>query len=337
MNLLKHSKRQSNREAYNRLRRHSIYDRRRIWEQLRDERDHIHRLRPIASEQTRIVASAMTGSMRAITAADRELDVSASSNKSSVASTLSRTVSLAKGLTSSNDPIAVSTQNESTPSDVVYELNENFEELDQLQKEIKIGHPYYQLFQALYDIFHKRPFSVPATPDNLSPLQQTLFSYIAQRLHNFTELSTIQQKDVYVAASSVANLEMADAETTFGARLVDLQRSMFNTTFSLPPNWLLDLLEQLEAEAENADTLQIDPTRARLLVEQKIGALAGIELQGGTPDALKKKVLEIIKIAASLCEPDIVARPKLTEAMTTNVWLAIFDILFKKSIVSVKM
>ncbi|KAF9084254.1 hypothetical protein BGX27_003881, partial [Mortierella sp. AM989] len=52
----------------------AINGRKRIWEQLRDERDHMHRLRPIASEQTRIVAGAMTRGMRAIAATKKKLD-----------------------------------------------------------------------------------------------------------------------------------------------------------------------------------------------------------------------------------------------------------------------
>ncbi|KAF9174265.1 hypothetical protein BGX20_000316 [Mortierella sp. AD010] len=83
MNLLKHSERQSNRDAYNRISRLCKQDRMRIWEELRDEQDHSHKLRPIASEQTRIVASEITRSMNATAAAKEKFNEIASSSNSS--------------------------------------------------------------------------------------------------------------------------------------------------------------------------------------------------------------------------------------------------------------
>ncbi|KAF9402286.1 hypothetical protein BGX21_010638 [Mortierella sp. AD011] len=80
MNLLKHSERQSNRDAYNRISRLCKQDRMRIWEELRDEQDHSHKLRPIASEQTRIVASEITRSMNATAAAKEKFNASSSNS-----------------------------------------------------------------------------------------------------------------------------------------------------------------------------------------------------------------------------------------------------------------
>ncbi|KAG0007246.1 hypothetical protein BGZ80_004899, partial [Entomortierella chlamydospora] len=85
MNLLKHSERQSSRDAYNRLSRLCKQDRMRIREELRDEvsgqsspncqkQDHSHKLRPIASEQTRIVASDITRRMNAIATAKKKFN-----------------------------------------------------------------------------------------------------------------------------------------------------------------------------------------------------------------------------------------------------------------------
>ncbi|CAO3573096.1 unnamed protein product [Mortierella alpina] len=272
-------------------------------------------------------------------------------NKPRVASTTTRVATATHAVSSSmtvsspssNETTDASTSLSSVPlqsksgSPPLVGVKEGLEELNQLQHDVAAGHPFYELFQALYDIYHERAFQVPDEPEGLLPLQQALFGYVAKNLECFSKLSTAQQKDVYVAASSVAHLEMPDAATTFGPRLKSLQRSIYNLDFSSPCSWLADVLESLVTEARDPDTLQPNPLKAQLLAEKRIGELASIELRGGTPDALQKKVLEIIKIAASLCEQDIVARPKLTEAMTTKVWLAIFEILFRKSIVSVKI
>jgi len=92
MNLLKYSKRQSNRDAYKRLRRLSTFDRKRIWEQLHDEVSgqsspnctcivmilKIARIHSSASAHciraTRIVVSVITESMRAIAMVEREVE-----------------------------------------------------------------------------------------------------------------------------------------------------------------------------------------------------------------------------------------------------------------------
>ncbi|KAF9898119.1 hypothetical protein BX616_004471 [Lobosporangium transversale] len=195
-------------------------------------------------------------------------------------------------------------------------------------------HPFYGIFQALYDIAHDRPYTIPLAPVMQSSLQRNLFQYAANRLGNFDKLTKTKQKDIYVAASSIAHIDMEDAAEVFGKTLPGLTSRTRNPTLADLPQFLVDLLTPLKEKALNGDG-EVDSEMLYLYVEQEIGGMASKVLGGTKIDEREAMVLKIVHEVASLCRADPIPRPRDTEQKSQGVWEKILGILFAKTRVSV--
>ncbi|KAG0196941.1 hypothetical protein BGX28_009536 [Mortierella sp. GBA30] len=129
----------------------------------------------------------------------------------------------ATSITAASSKTGQIAKEEQLPSqDIANEMNEDAQDL---ATDIDIhdrAHPFYAVFQALYDVAHNRPFVQPKEPIMQSQLQQRLFRFTVEQLSNFSNLPKLKQKDVYVAASSIANLHMEDAAHVIGEDLPEL-------------------------------------------------------------------------------------------------------------------
>ncbi|KAG0270877.1 hypothetical protein BGZ95_001394, partial [Linnemannia exigua] len=170
---------------------------------------------------------------------------------------------------------AKTAQDEPSPSqDTVYDMNKVVQDL---ATDIDIhdrAHPFYGVFQA-----HNQSFVQPAEPTLHSQLQKRLFRFIVEQLPAFSNLPKLKQKDVYVAASSIAYLHMEDAAHVLGKDLPELTNRTKDSKFANPPQFLTDILVMLKegASKENGD---LDVHRLCLLVDNEIGGMAMKELYG---------------------------------------------------------
>ncbi|KAF9295560.1 hypothetical protein BGZ88_001875 [Linnemannia elongata] len=211
---------------------------------------------------------------------------------------------------------------EPSPShDIAYEMNKDVQDL---ATDIDIhdrAHPFFGVFQALYDI---------------SQLQQRLFRFTVEHLSAFSNLPKLKQKDVYVAASSIAYLHMEDAAHVIGKDLPELIDRTKDSKFTIPPQFLTDILAKLKegASKENGD---LDVHRLCLLVDNEIGCMAMKELDGTQASHSARMVFEILRIVVPLCREDAIPRPNDTEQKSQSVWQRILEILFASTRISVVM
>ncbi|CAO3567621.1 unnamed protein product [Mortierella alpina] len=228
-----------------------------------------------------------------------------------------------KRLSSENGSPAADTDTENT-------------ELELLRTElVDEKHPFFSLFQALFDIHHERSYVLPPVPANLSDLQRKLFRYVRSKLNRFKTLDRVSKKDVYVAASMVAHLEMDDAEDCFGCEVVQqLHTQIYDANFSKPDQWLVELLLEIKDETQDK-RFGINVTRAKHIATWRLGLLSRDELDGKAVDNDLTCALEVIKLISRICEPPIVTKPKETEAMTVKVWHELFEVLFTGTIITI--
>ncbi|KAF9180802.1 hypothetical protein BGZ51_005515 [Haplosporangium sp. Z 767] len=227
------------------------------------------------------------------------------------------------------------TIDESSPSrDIASEVNEDMQDLITDIDIYDQDHPFYEVFQALYDIARNRPFVVPVEPDMQSQLQQRLFRFTVGQLSTFSNLPKVKQKDVYVAASSIAHLHMEDAAHVIGEDLPELINRTRDSTLTNSPQILTDILTKLKEDARKEDG-DLDAHRLCLLVEKEIGCMAMKELDGAQADDNARMILDILRVVAPLCREDAYPRPNDTEQKSQSVWQRILEILFAGTRISV--
>ncbi|KAF9398967.1 hypothetical protein BGZ76_008003, partial [Entomortierella beljakovae] len=132
-------------------------------------------------------------------------------------------------------------------------------------------------------------------------------------------MTTIKQKDVYVAASSIVHIHMDDAEQVFGEELPDLVQRTKEPSLADPPPFLKDILHPLKEQSMN-DHGDIDGHKLSLLIEQKIGSMATEELNGGSINEQERTIFKILNAVASLCKEYEIPRPKDSEQKSQGVW-----------------
>ncbi|KAG0197830.1 hypothetical protein BGX33_000296, partial [Mortierella sp. NVP41] len=210
------------------------------------------------------------------------------------------------------------------------------EDLRELQEEKSLvpHHPCLFIFQALFDIFHGKDWAMPQEPIYLTELQRMLFRYVTARLHRFQGLSLVSKKDVYVASSMIAHVDMDDASECFGKHLRQLRGLVLNNTFSTPEPWLLIILDKIRTMSEDEEA-GVDARKVHLVATKYLGELAGQELDGVKVDPQATRTLEIVRLLASQCEPDVESKPKPTEAMSVRIWQDVFEVLFKRTAISI--
>ncbi|KAG0352864.1 hypothetical protein BGZ54_002540 [Gamsiella multidivaricata] len=225
--------------------------------------------------------------------------------------------------------------NEPSPSRAM--ANEMNKDAQDLATDIDIHdrvHPFYEVFQALYDIAHNRPFVMPVEPTMQSRLQQRLFRFAVKHLSAFSNLPKLKQKDVYVAASSIVHLHMEDATQVIGEDLPELINRTRDSTLSNPPQFLIDILAKLKEDARKEDG-SLDVQRFCLLVDKEIGCMAMKELDGTQVDDNARMIFEILRVVVPLCQEDAISRPNDTEQKSQSVWQRILEILFARTRISI--
>ncbi|KAF9382635.1 hypothetical protein BGX21_001766 [Mortierella sp. AD011] len=195
-------------------------------------------------------------------------------------------------------------------------------------------HLFYEVFQALYDIAHNRKYVLPTGRRMQSKLQERLFNYTVEQLPVFKEISKTRQKDVYVAASSIAHLHMEDAVIAIGEDLEHLIEKTRNLKLAEPPSYLIDTLRLFKEDSYDENG-EINIPRMTLLVNKEIGNIASNELDGNRTDTNSQIILDILRIVLPLCKEDAVPRPNDTEQKCQSVWQRILEILFADTRISV--
>ncbi|KAG0044808.1 hypothetical protein BGZ89_005913, partial [Linnemannia elongata] len=185
------------------------------------------------------------------------------------------------------------------------------------------------------DEHHNRKLVVPSQPPNLTGLQSILFRFVAERLPKFKKLHRVHKKDVYVAASMVAHLEMEDAHRVFGPAVIsELAPLVVDEQFADPDEALKSTLKTITDAARDSNGY-LDAQRVQLLAAVRLGELASNALEGKPTDDRERRVFEIVRYLAKLSEPQVVARPKETESMTVKTWHQVFDLMFDGTYISV--
>ncbi|KAG0356825.1 hypothetical protein BG005_004220 [Podila minutissima] len=196
-------------------------------------------------------------------------------------------------------------------------------------------HPFFFLLCCLHDIYYGRPHSVPPEPSNLTNMQTLLFRYVVSQLHSFAKLKTIKKKDVYVAASMIAHLEMDDARKAFGTDMIEaLSPLILDTEFSTTRPAIKTILNRIVEQVVDADK-GADARKTHLLATMELGRLAEAQLLGEPLHQLSFQIHEIVRLMAKICEPRVASLPKPSESMAVRTWQGIFDILFHDTSVSV--
>ncbi|KAF9089138.1 hypothetical protein BGX23_006906 [Mortierella sp. AD031] len=182
---------------------------------------------------------------------------------------------------------------------------------------------------------YDRPMATPREPTNLTALQQKLFRFIIPRLADFEGLPTLSKKDIYVAASMIANVDMTGARQCFGDQYYKLCDLVTDDDFSAPQDWLMDIASAVRNCAKH-ECAKVDAHKTWLWSTVELGKLVQDELTNGRLMTMRLvRIFELIRIVSKLCELEMVKRPKETEAMTVKVWHEVFEILFDKTNVSV--
>ncbi|KAF9302049.1 hypothetical protein BGZ74_005927 [Mortierella antarctica] len=196
-------------------------------------------------------------------------------------------------------------------------------------------HPIFFLLCCLHDIYYGRPHSVPPEPSNLTNMQTLLFRYVVSQLQSFAKLKTIKKKDVYVAASMIAHLEMDDAHKAFGTDMIEaLSPLILDTELSTTRPAIKTILNRIVEQVVDADK-GADERKTHLLATMELGRLAEAQLLGEPLHQLSFQIHEIVRLIAKICEPRVASLPKPSESMTVRTWQDIFVILFHDTSVSV--
>ncbi|KAF9119199.1 hypothetical protein BGX30_004018 [Mortierella sp. GBA39] len=193
------------------------------------------------------------------------------------------------------------------------------EDLHGLQEENEVDkfHPFYYIFQALFDI-------------------QKLFRFIVPRLAHFESLPALSKKDIYVASSMIANVDMTGARQCFGDQYHKLCDLVTDNNFSVPQDWLMEVASAVRNRARH-ECAKVDARKTWLWSTVELGKLAQEELTNGRPMSMRSvRILELTRLLSKLCELEMVKRPKETESMTVKIWHEVFEILFDKTNVSVQ-
>ncbi|KAF9103873.1 hypothetical protein BGX29_002820 [Mortierella sp. GBA35] len=131
-----------------------------------------------------------------------------------------------------------------------------------------------------------------------------------------------------------AHVDMDDASECFGKHLRQLRGLVLNNTFSTPEPWLLILLDKIRTMSEDEEA-GVDARKVHLVATKYLGELAGQELDGVKVDPQATRTLEIVRLLASQCELDVESKPKPTEAMSVRIWQDVFEVLFKRTAISI--
>ncbi|KAG0007173.1 hypothetical protein BGZ80_004983, partial [Entomortierella chlamydospora] len=176
--------------------------------------------------------------------------------------------------------------------------NREDDNAEDLETEVNAGdhtHLFYEVFQALYDIAHNRKYVLPTGRRMQSKLLERLFNYTVEQLPVFKEISKTKQKDIYVAASSIAHLHMEDAAIAIGEDLEHLIEKTRNLKLTEPPSYLIDTLRLFKEDSYDENG-EINIPRMMLLVNKEIGNIASNELDGNRTDTNSRIILDILRI-----------------------------------------
>ncbi|KAF9937808.1 hypothetical protein BGZ65_000960 [Modicella reniformis] len=216
--------------------------------------------------------------------------------------------------------------------------NEEDFDVEELAKEVtgSFPHAFSSVFQALYNIAHDLPVEEikPGQPIECE-LQQALFTFCAKSIPSFKEMESVQQKEVYVAASSIAYLPSSSAEKIFGDDDVALlKKMMLDPKRNTPPSDVSSFLKSLKEKAARKNHT-INASRLVKVVKIKLGEIASKELENKPFDDHEKTILELLEIIVPLCVPDRIPRPRKTEQMSQVIWTRLLEVLFADSHISV--
>ncbi|KAK5821239.1 hypothetical protein F5H01DRAFT_175813 [Linnemannia elongata] len=178
------------------------------------------------------------------------------------------------------------------------EAEESDDDDDELG-EIILPHDFHGLFEGLY----RAAFRIPKMPKMENTLKTTLFQYVKDHLTVYHDLPKVQQKDLYVAASSVAYLHCTSAETIFKFHdLPDLLEKSKEPEMAVPSTALLDLLKTLREQAQDEQGV-FDVGQLVDLIDIEKGSLATKRRQGQKVDVTIKLAIDILQCASVCCGP----------------------------------
>ncbi|KAI8601087.1 hypothetical protein EDD21DRAFT_415260 [Dissophora ornata] len=168
---------------------------------------------------------------------------------------------------------------------------------------------------------YDRPIATPREPTNLTAPQQKLFRFIVPQLAGIESMPTLSKKDIYAAASMIANVDMT-GETMFWRPV------FYSPCWNATPGWNATLVTDddfwtllaLCATARKQERTKVDAHKTWLWSKVELGKLAQDELTNGRlmPTRLVR-ILELIRLVSKLCELEMMRRPKETESMTVKV------------------
>ncbi|KAF9582730.1 hypothetical protein BGW38_010837 [Lunasporangiospora selenospora] len=217
--------------------------------------------------------------------------------------------------------------------------HEENSDVDELTKEAPASfpHAFSSVFQALYNIAHGLPVTEIGEPEPPIEcnLQQALFTHCAKSIPSFKELDSVQQKEVYVAASSIGYLPSSSAREIFGYDVVVLmEKELLDPKLNTPLNHISSFLKDLKRKTVRKNHT-IDASRLLTVIRIKIGEIARQEFENKTFNSDEKTILELLEIVVPLCVPDRIPRPRGTEQMGQVVWARLLGVLFADSQISV--
>ncbi|KAG0041567.1 hypothetical protein BGZ83_001633 [Gryganskiella cystojenkinii] len=198
--------------------------------------------------------------------------------------------------------------------------------------EIVLPHDFHGLFAGLYQ---SQTFRIPKMPEMESTMKTTLFQYVKDHLTIYHDLPKVQQKDLYVAASSVACLHCANAATIFKAH--DMPNHFKKTkelNMAIPSTALLDLLKTMKEKAQDDQGI-FDVGQLVGLIDIEKGSMKTKRRQG--QKMYVKLALDILQTVVPLCVVDPFRHLVDTEQQSQGVWERVFNTLFSKTAIAAVM
>ncbi|KAG0039951.1 hypothetical protein BGZ83_002686 [Gryganskiella cystojenkinii] len=189
--------------------------------------------------------------------------------------------------------------NDDGESDRDQEAEESDDDDDELG-EIVLPHDFHGLFEGLYRAASNQTFRIPKMPEMESTMKTTLFQYVKDHLTIYHDLPKVQQKDLYVAAPSVAYLHCANAATIFKVHdMPNLLEKTKEPDMAIPSTTLLDLLNTLKEQAQDDQGI-FDAGQLVGLIDIEKGSVETKRRQGQKIDVTIKIALDILQIVLTI-------------------------------------
>ncbi|KAF8959010.1 hypothetical protein BGZ46_001844, partial [Entomortierella lignicola] len=209
----------------------------------------------------------------------------------------------------------------------VYDSNEE-EDLAELAEEGErdIEPAFHPLLRALYHAVRGEHFLTPPLKLNLSPPMAYLYDYVRGKLSTINQLSKVQQKDVFVAASCVLDLDVHLDYPDRTELLADCKDLKFDQASPCLQQQLQNYQKYVDVEDGICEARLIE---LKTQLEKDLGHLAD--------NTEEKIIVEILLVITKLSLPDQFGRPKDTEQSTLFIWYSIWEIMFAGTPVSVQV